>query len=524
MQIVFTKKLEKYTYDTAQYIDMEFPIRNNNKIEYVWINQNTINNSKHLVKFLEYKQFYMATLELNLGGVPYDYFIAMVRLENDTELNTIINSLKNENNKPMGILYKLLKYSDFFYFDKISAIIKQYIQNLEKNKKYDIDLKTELQYLYLVCDKLILHKSFRKILSAIINSKQLNSQPFNIRDNVYIGYSYEYTSYESACEDQFKTTLDELTVNIFKDLKNLNIYIKGEFLYEILRKKKPESEINIYMYGANIENTEKELTEYFKSKNFTVCKLTNSYKIYKNNFDYIININYSCSNKTTEFIIYTDLAIEQIVYIPKTEECFCTQKFIFLMLTTYEVNPLFEIRHKCDKNYILVNEKNIDLVIPKKIIKKKLTITEKIELLKFYTELFPTVNRITSNLEEISTFKQYGNLLVPLSKTQTTLYIEKEERIKLEISNKENISFAEFDKINMFFKYKKLLFSNKIRIKKIKLESFDDRDKLIILKKINTNSKTIINVDAKIRYVIFLEKNNEYHLIGYPELSNTIVN
>lgn len=480
--------MKKYTYEKAQYINMEFPVRNNGKIENVWINQNTINNSVHLTGYLKYRQCYKETIELNLGGVSYDYFTALVLLENGENLNTIFNFLKN--NKPIEILYKLLKYSDFFYFFKISEHIKQCIQNLEKNKKCNIDLKTELKYLYFVCEKLQLSKSFRKILLTIINSKQLDSHPFNIKDNVYIGYSHEYTSYESTREDQFKTTLNELTSHIFVDLKNLNIYIRGEFLHAVLRKQMPDSEINIYMYGADIGKTETKLVEYFEKKNYTVCKLVNSYKIYKNNFNYIINVNYSHSNIPTEFIIYDDLAINQIIYDSKTEKCFCTQKFIFLMLTNYEVNLSHKIKN--DKNYLLINENTIELITPDKILKKKLTIDEKIELLKLHTELFPIPNMITSDLKEISSFKQSGNLLEPYSKTKTRLYIEKEESIKLEIINKENITFPEFDKPNMFLKYKKLLFSNKITIKKMQLTSFDIQDKLNILSKINTQKTSLL--------------------------------
>ena len=70
---------------------MEFPIRINNNVEKVWINQDTINNSKHLTEYLERGKCFTVQPELNLGGVPYDYFIVMVHLENGANLDTVFN-------------------------------------------------------------------------------------------------------------------------------------------------------------------------------------------------------------------------------------------------------------------------------------------------------------------------------------------------------------------------------------------------------------------------------------------------
>ena len=346
---------------------MEFPIRINNNVEKVWINQDTINNSKHLTEYLERGKCFTVQPELNLGGVPYDYFIVMVHLENGANLDTVFNFLKEKNDIPTKILYKLLRYSEFFYFYKISKYIVQCVTNLEKNKICDIDLKTELLFLYLLCDKLKLDKSFRKILLSILNSKRLSDSPFNIKNNIYIGHVCQGECVTSVYEGQFIAQFNEITNNIFIDLKMLNIYVRGEFLYEVLKKHKAESEIYIYIYGADAKETERKLIEYFKTKNFLVCELVDSYKIYKNDFEYIINVNYSRSNKTDEFVLYLDQAIDQIVYIPKTNKCFCTQKFIFLMLTNYEVNISSEIKNKYINNCLTLSEKKIEFITPNKI-------------------------------------------------------------------------------------------------------------------------------------------------------------
>lgn len=103
--------------------------------------------------------------------------------------------------------------------------------------------------------------------------------------------------------------------------------------------------------------------------------------------------------------------------------------------------------------------------------------------------------------------------MVPYDKTK--LIIEKEEQMKLEIQDEEKI-IPIYTKIDMLLKYKNLLLSNKIEIKK---EKFDLNDKLTILKKCSTNSIIFTNILDKIRYVISLEKDNEYHLIGYPKIS-----
>lgn len=90
--------------------------------------------------------------------------------------------------------------------------------------------------------------------------------------------------------------------------------------------------------------------------------------------------------------------------------------------------------------------------------------------------------------------------------------------MKLEIQDEEKI-IPIYTKIDMLLKYKNLLLSNKIEIKKAKLEKFDLAGKLTILKKCSTNSIIFTNILVKIRYVISLEKDNEYHLTGYPKIS-----
>ena len=112
--------------------------------------------------------------------------------------------------------------------------------------------------------------------------------------------------------------------------------------------------------------------------------------------------------------------------------------------------------------------------------------------------------------------------MVPYDKTKTKITIMKEEQIKLEIQDN-NIIFPASTKINMLYQYKNSLVLHKIKIKKIKLENFDIGDKLTILKKCSTNSTTITNVLANIIYVVSLEKVNEYHLIGYPKLSQITI-